>query len=97
MALSKQWLDHIEAWQNSGLKQSAYCRRHGLNSGTFSARLSDYRKSQSSPAPVLIPVRVDTATTPAECLVLHCGQAYRLELPPGVSATWLAELLRCLA
>ena len=27
MALTIKWINHIEAWQNSGLKQSEYCRQ----------------------------------------------------------------------
>lgn len=98
MALSKRWLAHIEAWQSSGLKQSAYCRQHGLNSHTFAARLSDYRKSRAASPPLaLIPVQIQDAAPPAERLVLQCPQGHRLELPSTVSAVWLAELLRCLA
>ena len=97
MALSKQWLNHIEAWQQSGLKQSAYCRQHDLNPHTFAARLSDYRKSPLKSASTLIPVQIQGAAPPVECLVLQCGQSHRLELPPTISAVWLAELLRCLA
>lgn len=95
MALSKQWLEHIEAWERSGLKQSEYCRRHNLNVRTFAARLSDYRKSGQTSASALIPVRIEDSAVPTERLVLHCGRG-RLELPPGVPAVWLAELLRCL-
>lgn len=97
MALSKQWLDHIAAWQDSGLTQSAYCRQQGLNTHTFTARLSEYRKRGPSSPPALIPVQVQLTPPPAEHLVLHCGQGHRLELPSTVSAAWLAELLRCLA
>lgn len=97
MALSKQWLDHIEAWQGSSLKQSAYCRQQGLNTHTFAARLSEYRKHKAMSPPALIPVQVQSATPSAEHLVLHGSQGYRLELPSTVDAAWLAELLRCLA
>jgi hypothetical protein len=97
MALSKRWLAHIEAWQSSGLKQSVYCRQHGLNSRTFAARLSDYRKSRRASPLALIPVQVQDSAPPAARLVLQCPQGHRLELPPTVSAIWLAELLRCLA
>ncbi|MGR8981383.1 MAG: IS66 family insertion sequence element accessory protein TnpA [Gammaproteobacteria bacterium] len=38
MALSQQWLEQIEAWERSGIKQSAYCRQHDLNPRTFAAR-----------------------------------------------------------
>ncbi|MGZ8152419.1 MAG: IS66 family insertion sequence element accessory protein TnpA, partial [Methylovulum sp.] len=44
MSLSTGWIQHIEAWQRSGLKQAAYCRQQNLNYHTFSARLCDYRK-----------------------------------------------------
>jgi hypothetical protein len=62
MALSKQWLDHIEAWQSSGLRQSSYCRRQGLNTHTFAARLSEYRKREPMLLPALILVQVQSAT-----------------------------------
>ena len=97
MALSKCWLDHIEAWQSSGLKQSAYCRQHSLNSRTFAARLSDYRKSRGASPLALIPVQIQNTTASSEPVVLQCPQGHRLELPATVSADWLAELLRCLA
>jgi len=97
MALSKRWLAHIEAWQSSGLKQSAYCRQYGLNSRTFAARLLDYRKSRGAMPLALIPVQVQDAAPDVERLVLQCPQGQRQELPPTVSAVWLAELLRCLA
>jgi hypothetical protein len=97
MALSKQWLDHIEAWQGSSLKQSAYCRQQGLNTHTFAARLSEYRKHRPMPSPALIPVQVQSLALSAERLMLYGSQGYRLELPSTVDAAWLAELLRCLA
>ena len=46
MALTIKWINHIEAWQRSGLKQAEYCRQQGLNDNTFGARFSDYRKEQ---------------------------------------------------
>ncbi|MGZ5053606.1 MAG: IS66 family insertion sequence element accessory protein TnpA [Methylobacter sp.] len=33
MALTIKWINHIEAWQHSSLKQSEYCRQQGLNDG----------------------------------------------------------------
>jgi hypothetical protein len=45
----------------------------------------------------LIPVHVENAAPSIERLVLQCRQGHRLELPASVSASWLAELLRCLA
>jgi hypothetical protein len=31
MGLSVEWVNHIEAWQRSDLKQAEYCRRHHLH------------------------------------------------------------------
>ncbi|MGZ8161109.1 MAG: IS66 family insertion sequence element accessory protein TnpA, partial [Methylobacter sp.] len=63
MSLSTGWIQHIEAWQRSGLKQAAYCRQQTLNYHTFSARLCDYRKIQKISRPALIPVQVETSAT----------------------------------
>ncbi|MDD2802051.1 MAG: IS66 family insertion sequence element accessory protein TnpB [Methylococcales bacterium] len=95
MALSKKWIGHIEAWQGSGLAQADYCRQQEVNPKTFVARLCEYRRGQPAlPPPALIPVQVETAAQTA--LVLPHTNGHRLELPPGVSAAWLAELWRCL-
>ncbi|HOY86705.1 IS66 family insertion sequence element accessory protein TnpA [Methylotenera sp. L2L1] len=34
---TKRWFDHIEAWQQSGINQSEYCRRHKLCIKSFSS------------------------------------------------------------
>lgn len=98
MAITKHWLCHIEAWQRSGLSQAVYCRQHQLNSRTFAARLSDYRRSTEEEKPVLIPVTIKGASgeliPEPKKMVLHCVQGHRLELPETVSASWLSAVLR---
>ena len=95
MGLTKIWLQHIETWQSSGQSQAAYCRQFGLNVNTFSARLSDYRRSQRNDAATgVIPIQVERQSTSP--VVLHHAKGHRLELPAPVSAIWLAELWRCL-
>jgi hypothetical protein len=91
--ISKHWQEHIEAWQSSGLTQTEYCRQQDLNSRTFAARLSDYRKGGSGSVPKLIPVQVEKSET-VEVLALHWGSGYRLELPCSMPAAWLVELVR---
>jgi hypothetical protein len=98
VALSAHWLSHITAWQSSGLSQVAYCRQHQLAKGTFSARLSEFRAQAKSPLPappILLPIQVQPPALPKAGIILHHGK-HRLELPVSVSASWLAELLRCL-
>jgi len=36
MAVTIKWQNHIEAWKQSGLKQSEYCRQQGLNTTPIS-------------------------------------------------------------
>ncbi len=98
MVVPLKWRQHIQAWQQSGLSQAAYCEQQRLKMGTFSARLSEYRKHQSQPA-ALIPLQVEpVALTPAvsPSLVFVHAHGHRLELPASVSAKWLGELLKCL-
>ena len=96
------WKAHIESWQQSGLKQTVYCRQHDLHPGTFSARLAEYRKSVKTAKPrTLVPVKVkdmEINVKPEQdvLLKLRYGNRACLECPGTVSVSWLAELLRCL-
>lgn len=94
MTLSIKWINHIEAWQRSGLKQSEYCRQQGLNDSTFGARLCEYRKVQPDRLPALIPVQLKAALLPG--MILKHANGHQVDLPASTSAAWLAELLRCL-
>ena len=99
MALSARWKQHIEAWQASGLSQAEYCRQHGLNTNTFSGRLSHHRSQENPRQPELIPVHVQPVPVAQDAAVgpvVLWHQQYRLEFPAAVSPHWLAELLQCL-
>ena len=99
MALSARWKNHIEAWQASGLSQAEYCRQHGLNTNTFSGRLSHHRSQEKLRQPELIPVQVQpvpVAQDAAAGPVVLWHQQCRLEFPAAVSPRWLGELLQCL-
>lgn len=95
MAVTAKWRQHIEAWQRSGLSQVDYCVQQQINVRTFTARLSDYRKLPAADSTALIPVRIETPATSS--IVFNHVQGHRLDLPVSVSASWVAELLRCLA
>jgi hypothetical protein len=94
MAVTSKWRRHIEAWQGSGLSQTEYCAEQQINARTFTARLSDYRKLPKSDAAALIPVQLKPVVT--EAITFTHAQGHRLEFPTSVSASWVAELLRCL-
>lgn len=52
------WSDHIQAWQSSGLSQSAYCREHDLCSQKLS-----YWKRKFLSSPVLAPHATNSGFT----------------------------------
>lgn len=99
MDIPLKWRQHIEAWQQSGLSQALYCEQQQLKRGTFSARLSEYRRLNPSQSAGLIAVQIESvvpAPASSSSLVLTHNNGHRLELPTSVSAAWLAELLKCL-
>jgi hypothetical protein len=97
MAVPSKWRQHIESWQSSGLSQVEYCAQQRINVGTFTARLSEYRKLLASKAAALIPVQVaPDQSVESTAIVFTHDQGHRLLLPSSVSAHWVAELLRCL-
>ena len=95
MAVPSKWRQHIEAWQSSGLSQRDYCAQQQINFRTFTARLSEYRKLPVAASAALIPIQIES--TGAAVIVFRHTQGHQLELPSSVSASWVAELLRCLA
>jgi hypothetical protein len=103
MAVTSKWRQHIEAWQRSGLSQAEYCVQQRINVRTFTARLSDYRKRPAADSVALVPVQIEptepaSLATPATAAMIFTHvHGHRLELSSSVPASWVAELLRCLA
>ena len=52
MTLQERHIEHIKAWQASGLTQGVYCQQHGLNAKSFSRWLKTYQLSNQSAKPV---------------------------------------------
>ena len=99
MALQERHVEHIKAWQASGLTPGVYCQQHGLNVKTFSRWFRAYRLSKQPATPLLIPVEIKPAaatTHVAASLWLRLPKGHSLELPVDISPRWLAELLQCL-
>lgn len=97
-----RWEGHVSAWSKSGLTQSAYCREHGLLSGTFSAWVGRVKRSAAglptplTMVPVVVQRHVDHAkfTSPVS-LQHHSG--WQLQLSADVAASWLGNVLKELA
>ena len=99
MALQERHIEHIKAWQASGLTQGVYCQQQGLNVKTFSHWFKAYRLSKQPATPLLIPVEIKPAAVTSSAtasLWLRLPKGHALELPGNTSPGWLAELLQCL-
>jgi len=99
MTLQERHIEHIKAWQASGLTQGVYCQQQGLNVKTFSRWFRAYRLLKSPAKPLLMPVEIKPAAAPTqaiESLWLRLPKGQALELPGNISPRWLAELLQCL-
>jgi hypothetical protein len=99
MTLQERHIEHIKAWQASGLTQGVYCQQHELNVKTFSRWFRAYRLSKPPAKPLLMPVEIKPAAAnmPAtESIWLRLPKGHTLELSGNISPRWLAELLQCL-
>ncbi len=99
MTLQERHIEHLKAWQASGLTQAVYCQLHGLNTKSFSRWFKTYQLSNQSAKPLLIPVEIKPAavtTQATESMWLRLPKGQTLALSGNISPRWLAELLQCL-
>jgi len=84
---AKWWLNHVEAWQKSGITQTEYCRTHNLNLKSFSnwklKHVKESRKFSEPEVPVftsshtaipLIPVAISEQ--------IDSAKEAEIEIPP---------------
>jgi hypothetical protein len=62
MTLQEQKIEHIKAWQASGLTQTVYCQQQGLNAKSFSRWFKTYELSNQPTKPLLIAVKIKSST-----------------------------------
>ena len=99
------WSGHVAAWQRSGLSQGAYCREYGLSQSSLSywrKRLGATNDREAAPFVTIVPVplpasaQADMATA-SEPMLVHVGNALRIEIRGDFSAPVLEKLVRTLA
>ncbi len=87
------WNEHISEWQNSGVTQSAYCKKHGLDPGLFSTwkkRLSeDYDE-----IPDFVEVPLDFVSNNGVFLELVLGGNIRINVPVDCPEALLENIFR---
>lgn len=90
------WQGHVAAFDASGERRAAYCRRHGLNFWTFDGWRRRLRGT-ASPELGLVPVMVDSPCPPRATptvIEVRVGSDVSLSVPTSVDANWLGTLLR---
>lgn len=88
----EQWRALIHEQAASGQTAITFCAERGINSNYFSTRK---RQLFGSPAESRF-VAVSTKPAESQNIQLFAGAA-QLRIPTGVSAQWLAELIKALA
>lgn len=88
------WVESIEAWQRSGLSVAAFCRAEDLNYPQFVywQRALRATKSTGITSSMLVPVRLDAASSSALELALPNG--LRLRVPAGFPCNEVITLAR---
>ncbi|MES9818626.1 MAG: hypothetical protein ABW155_18470 [Candidatus Thiodiazotropha sp.] len=99
------WLQHINAWQDSGLSQTEYVRQHNLSPKSFGYYRRRYFQSQpaemdESKNTFLLPVQLeDESETLSEnqgSIFLTTPDGYRIELSSGFNADALQRVIQVL-
>ena len=98
------WAGHIETWRCSGLSQGAYCRRHGLSQsswGYWQKRLARLADEEAAPCFAIVPVPLSASpqaamATAPEPMLVHVGNAFRIEIRGDFAAPVLEKLVRTL-
>ena len=88
----EQWRALIEEQAVSGQTATAFCAERGVDNKYFSTRKSQISK----PSRASGFVAVTTKSTERQSIEFHIGAA-QLRIPTGVSAQWLADVIKALA
>ena len=53
----EQWVKQVEKWKQSGLNKSEFCRREGINRGTFATWYRRYKERAEKPSDGFVQIR----------------------------------------
>ena len=90
------WKQHIDSWQETGLTQTEYCRRHNLKHHQLVYWKKRFLKIETgvSFVPVKLDDLLDLPTQP-DCasLSLVISNHFKIEIRPGFDAQLLRQLI----
>ena len=96
---NKFWQAHIEAWKQSGISQSAYCRGKSLSLRSFGYWKKKFcgKKPPMAFVPVAVKRFLSPAGPPGTSLKLLTRGGYGIEIGDGFRPDTLKKLLDTLA
>jgi len=91
------WKQHVETWQDSGLSQQAYCRRHRLPKGTLGYWSSKLKKEEKAACAIVEIGRAEIKEpkVPSAIELVIKGR-YLLRLWPGMDMDHMRNVLAVL-
>lgn len=95
---SPEWLELIDQQAKSGLNAAVFCAQHGVCAKVFYRRRLELKPKAVDAATgrfIQVQAKPVQAIIPPAGSVLHF-QSSRLQLPQGIDADWLAQLMRSL-
>lgn len=90
-----QWRALFDAQAASGKTAVAFCRERGINAKYFSLRRGQLQARTEATGSSFVPVSVVTAAG-SKRMRLTTSSGTTLEIPLGVDADWLGQLLKSL-
>lgn len=93
----RKWKKHMEAWEESGITQTEYCRIHGLNVGQFTYWKSQLKRKVDTNTLVPIQINPDLFHSEPACrppLRLNIGNGLQIEIEDDFDPSLLTALIR---
>ncbi len=93
----QRWLEHIQAWNQSGLTQKAFCAQHHLGLASFQRwRRVFMTEAQSTKASQMTFIPVNVIEPSVSCLTLLFNDNLRVEIPVGFDSATLRQVVQAL-
>lgn len=92
------WREQVEAWRSSGLSQSEYCRRGGVNWYGFrywKAKV-DFERKGGTGSPKLVPLSQPTIVGRSGEVRIRVGAHYVVEVSAGFDGETLGQVIELL-
>jgi len=91
------WIEHIKAWEQSGLTLIAYCLEHKINKSTLYYWRDRLKKKPTAASTTFIPIRTHSFASPvqSEYLIVKFSSII-MQIPTTMDTNNVIKLLRAL-